>query len=422
MKLTSTCSRLLRRSRWLGMLAVVAAPSAQAVNQEIRALFTPDSANPQRNLFVNKTPVSGYCADYPSECRDNETFSIRLPMRFESASTMQPNASPRNSAMFSIPALWRPLTVTNRETGETETVEVRIAGFGSRYILSDTAVNLTGAATAIEGHRALWGGPGGGWVNAAPPCAYSGVGLYSDNYYRFFWKTPVQGTCVKTASFPIPAMTYDYLDFSYELKTPNPLTMSSGLYTGDVSYRIGPGGDFDMGDVMLPSDPDLTLNFVLDVQHTLKVDIPPGGEKVQLVPAGGWQSWLHAGRRPVRLFRDQTFNISASSRFKMLLECEITGFPYDCLILDPVSRRSVELQVSVSLPNGLTNLAGQPVKRQRLRTGAANAQQFQPGFYVDRAPGILHFEIPPHQMEFMIQPGVASTYRGKVTVIWDSEV
>ncbi|CAI8908753.1 Exported protein [Pseudomonas sp. IT-P4] len=422
MKPTSTCSRLLRRSRWLGMLAVVAAPSAQAVNQEIRALFTPDSANPQRNLFVNKTPVSGYCADYPSECRDNETFSIRLPMHFESARPMQPNASPRNSAMFSIPALWRPLTVTNRETGETETVEVRIAGFGSRYILSDTAVNLTGAATAIEGHRALWGGPGGGWVNAAPPCTYSGVGMYSDNYYRFFWKTPVQGTCVKTASFPIPAMTYDYLDFSYELKTPNPLTMSSGLYTGDLSYRIGPGGDFDMGDVMLPTDRDLTLNFVLDVQHTLKVDIPPGGEKVQLVPAGGWQSWLQAGRRPVRLFRDQTFNISASSRFKMLLECEISAFPYDCVILDSVSRRSVELQVSVSLPNGLTDLAGQPVKRRRLRAGPANAQQFQPGFYVDRAPGILHFEIPPNQMEFMIQPGAASTYRGNVTVIWDSEV
>ena len=422
MKPTSTCSRLLRRGRWLGMLAVVAAPSVQAVNQEIRALFTPDSANPQRNMFVNKTPVSGYCADYPSECRDNETFSIRLPMRFESTSPMQPNASPRNSAMFSIPALWRPLTVTNRETGETETVEVRIAGFGSRYILSDTAVNLTGAATAIEGHRALWGGPAGGWVNAAPPCTYSGVGLYSDNYYRFFWKTPVQGTCVKTASFPIPAMTYDYLDFSYELKTPNPLTMSSGLYTGDVSYRIGPGGDFDMGDVMLPNDSDLTLDFVLEVQHTLKVDIPPGGEKVQLVPAGGWQSWLHAGRKPVRLFRDQTFNISASSRFKMSLECEYSLL-FNCMIRDSVSQRTAVVQVSVSLPNGLTDLAGQPVHRRPLRMGLGQESlKFQPGFYVDRAPGVLHFEMSPYYVNSIVQSGEAASYIGNITVIWDSEV
>ncbi|WP_419712931.1 hypothetical protein [Pseudomonas sp. NFX224] len=422
MNVTSTFYRCLRRGCWLGMLAVVAAPPAQAVTQEIRALFTPDSANPQRNLFVNKTPVSGYCADYPSECRDNETFSIRLPMRFDSASPMQPNASPRNSAMFSVPALWRPLTVTNRETGETETVEVRIAGFGSRYILSDTVVKLTGAATPIEGHRNLWGGPHDGWVNAAPPCTYSGVGLYSDNYYRFFWKTPVQGTCVKTASFPIPAMTYDYLDFSYELKTPNPLTMSSGLYTGDMSYRIGPGGDFDMGDVMLPSDPDLTLNFVLDVQHTLKVDIPPGGEKINLVPAGGWQGWLQAGRKPVRLFRDQTFNISASSRFKMYYECQSWN-AFDCTIKDALGRRQVELQVFVSLPNGLTDQSGQPVRHQRLRAGTEGAQIFQPGFYVDRAPGILHFEVRKEEVEWMLrQPNVASPYSGSVTVIWDSEV
>ncbi|CAG8872835.1 hypothetical protein PS726_02766 [Pseudomonas fluorescens] len=420
MKPTSTCSRLLRRSRWLGMLAVVAAPSAQAVNQEIRALFTPDSANPQRNLFVNKTPVSGYCADYPSECRDNETFSIRLPMRFESASPMQPNASPRNSAMFSIPALWRPLTVTNRETGEMETVEVRIAGFGSRYMLSDTAVNLTGAATAIEGHRALWGGPAGGWVNAAPPCTYSGVGLYSDNYYRFFWKTPVQGTCVKTASFPIPAMTYDYLDFSYELKTPNPLTMSSGLYTGDVSYRIGPGGDFDMGDVMLPNDPDLTLNFVLDVQHTLKVDIPPGGEKIQMIAQGGWQNWLHSGRKPVRIFRDQTFHISASSRFKMFLDCQF-GPGTSCYINDG-NNIFVPIVVSVSLPAGLMDSSGNPVRQQLLKVGEANGVVFQPSQYVDRQNGTLHFELHKDAIEIVLAPTTPKHYFGTVVVIWDSEV
>jgi hypothetical protein len=405
---------------WLGLLAVFASHSAGAVTQEISALFRPDSANPQRNEFVNQTPSTGYCEYYPEICRNSNTFSLRLMTKVDSIKAMQANADPRGSAMFKVPGGWRSLTVTNVETGEAETVEVRIAGIGSNYELSDTAANLTGESDAGEGHRRLW--QGSSWVNPAPPCTTTGMGFYGASTYAFFWKVADERTCTKVANFVIPGMTYGYLDFAYELRTPNPLKMSSGFYTGSLSYRLGPGGDFDFGDVMIPNDPDLTLDFVLEVQHTLKVDIPPGGEKIQLVPAGGWQSWLHAGRKPVRLFRDQTFNISASSRFKMLLECEITGFPYDCLILDPVSRRSVELQVSVSLPNGLTDLAGQPVKRQRLRTGAANAQQFQPGFYVDRAQGILHFEIPPHQMEFMLQPGVASTYRGNVTVIWDSEV
>lgn len=407
----------LRRGQWLGMLAIVAALPAGAVTQEIRALFTPDSANPQRNTFINKTPVSGYCAEYPGQCQDNNMFSIRLPLRFESNGAMQPNAAARNSAMFRVPSLWRALTVTNTATGKSETVEVRIAGIGSQYSLSDTAANLTGASSAIEGHRSLWIN-GGSWVNPPTPCQYSGVGFYGDNDYRFFWKTPFPGGCVKTAAFRIPAMSYEYLDFAYEIRTPNPLGMSSGLYTGTINYSIGPGGDFDMGDVMMPTDSYLGLHFVLDVQHTLKVDIPPGGEKVRLVPAGGWQSWLQAGRRPVRLLRDQTFNISASSRFKMYLECPTWLF-FDCVI-DAPNSRPVELQVSVSLPNGLTDLAGQPVRRQRLRR-QADAQIYQPGFYVDRAPGVLHFEIVQEEVDYMLQNGAAS-YSGNVTVIWDSEV
>lgn len=408
----------LRRGRLLVLLIVVA-PCAEAVTQEIRALFTPDPANPQRNEFVNKTPESGYCEYYPQICRNSNTFSLRLMTRVESNRPMSAGGSPRNSAMFKVPANWRRLTVTNRQTGSVETVEVRIAGIGSNYVLSDTAANLTGASNAPDGHNALW--KGYGWVNPAPPCETTGVGFLGASTYAFFWKTPSVTPCVKTANFEIPGMSYGYLDFAYELRTPNPLGMSSGLYTGSLSYSLGPGGDFDFGDIMIPNDPDLTLDFVLDVQHTLKVEIPPGGEKVRLVPAGGWPSWLHAGRKPVRLFRDQTFQISASSRFKMYFECEAWP-PLECVLKDAIGRRPVELQVSVSLPNGLTDQSGQPVKRHRLHPGPNGAAIFQPGFYVDRAPGVLHFEVPKEEVEWMLGAQVESPYTGRVTVIWDSEI
>jgi len=405
---------------WLGLLAVFASPSAGAVALEINALFRPDSANPQRNEFVNQTPSTGYCEYYPEICRNSNTFSLRLMTKVDSIKAMQANADPRGSAMFKVPGGWRSLTVTNVETGEAEIVELRIAGIGSNYVLSDTASNLTGVPDAGDAHRYLW--QGSSWVSPPPPCVSTGMGFYGASTYAFFWKVADERTCTKVANFVIPGMTYGYLDFAYELRTPNPLKMSSGFYTGSISYSLGPGGDFDFGDVMIPNDPDLTLDFVLEVQHTLKVDIPPGGEKIQLVPAGGWQSWLQAGRKPVRLFRDQTFNISASSRFKMSLECEYSLL-FNCMIRDPVSQRTAVVQVSVSLPNGLTDLAGQPVHRRPLRIGLGQeGSQFQPGFYVDRAPGILHFEMSPYYVNSIVQSGEAARYIGNITVIWDSEV
>jgi hypothetical protein len=399
----------------LALAMTLVAPSVGAVNQEIRALFTPDPSQPQKNVFINKTPNSGYCATYPDQCQDNNMFSIRLPIRFGPRA----NIGRLDLIPVKVPANWRQLTVTNRQTLETETVEVRITGVGSEYVLSHSAASLVGVTDILEGHQKLW--YGNSWVYAPPPCEYSGVGAYTPNTYRFFWKTPIEAACNKRTYFAIPHMSFDTLDIAYELRTPNPLGMSSGLYTGSMTYRVGPGADFDLGS-MPANDSNLTLDFVLDVQHTLKVDIPPGGEKVRLTPAGGWQSWLQEGRKPVRLFRDQSFNISASTRFKMHLECEIAINPFECMILDRKSGRAVEVQVSTTLPNGLTDLAGQPVKQRRLRTGAANAQQFQPSFYVERRPGVLHFEIPSSQMGFMLSPGQAGYYAGNVTVIWDSDL
>lgn len=405
---------------WILLMVWWLMPQALAQDVSITALFKPDPTQPHLNQFKNTTPPSGYCERYPGQCVENQTFSLQVPIQFESSQAIPANhGSPRQGAAFRVPAQWRDLTVRH-ESGAVETVKMRITGIGSKYVTEDVR-QLTGDTNEDYrfAHNLLWGLS---WVNSPAPCLYSGVGYYGTNYYGFFWKTPVEAACNKQAKFQVPWMRYEFLDFSYELFTPNPLGMLAGHYTGSLTYTVGPNGDFDFGDVMLPSSPILTMNFNLDVQHTLKVDVPPGGEKVQLLPAGGWQSWLHAGRKPARLFRDQTFNISASSRFKMYMECEFIGVVYDCLLDDRVSKRGVELQVFVTLPNGLTDMSGQPVRHMRLRAGAANALFFQPGFYVDRAPGVLHFEVPPRQMQFMLSPGAGPFYRGNVTVIWDSEI
>ena len=393
----------------------------QAQVSTITALFKPDSSQPHFNTFTNTTPPSGYCQIYPAQCEINQFFSLRVPIQFNSRIPIPANhPSQRQGAMLKAPAQWRELTVYHETTRQPEKVRVRIAGIGSRAVTDDVMALVGGADDYRLAHNYLWGSS---WVNSPPPCVFTGNGFYGTTFYDFFWKTPTLGACAKQAKYNVPWLRFDYLDFAYELQTPNPLGMSSGHYTGSLTYTVGPNGDFDFGDVMLPTDSAVTLDFNLDVQHTLKVDIPPGGESIKLVPVGGWQGWLQAGRKPVRLMRDQTFNISASSRFKMFMECEFDSInKRDCGLNDRHARRQVRLQVAVSLPNGLTDMAGQPVRQMRLRSGAANALYFQPGFYVDRAPGVLHFEVPPDQMAFMLEPGVGPVYRGQVTVIWDSEV
>ena len=404
----------------IGVLSLLTCSSAWSEEVSILASFRPDSANPQQNKFRNDTPSSGYCAGYPSECRDNDMFSLHVPIQFNSNAPIQANhPSSRQGATFKVPAQWRELSVVHETTGEPETVKVRIAGLGSQYVTEDVLSLVGGGSSYVFAHAQLWGAS---WVYAPAPCLYSGVGLVGSNNYAFFWKTPAEASCDKQARFNVPWLRYSYLDFAYELITPNPLGMSSGRYSGRLTYSVGPNGDFDMGDVMQPTDSTLVLNFTLEVQHTLKVEIPPGGNRVELVPQGGWQAWLTQGRKPTRLFRDQTFNMSSSSRFKMNLDCQYTLDGNRCSVRDPVSGHVVPLDVSVTLPNGLVDAAAQPVNRRPLRRDGIGTELFQPRFYVDRKPGTLHFEIARDEVGEMLKPGIARSYSGLVTVIWDSEV
>ncbi|ALI02518.1 hypothetical protein C1Y08_29500 [Pseudomonas sp. FW306-02-F02-AA] len=406
---------------FIGACLVVSSLQAVAVVLPITATFNPDPSNPQKNEFKNTTRNVGFCWSYPAICKSYGIFSLRSHVNVGVQGAIQPNQEDvRKGAMIKTPAAWRALTVLNRETGELATVEVRIAGMGGVYRLSDSAMELTGEPEYVGAHTALWGSD---WRTAPGPCVAIGTTTYyGPTGFQFFWLTPEETVCGKQAKFLIPGFGYESLDFTYELRTPDPLKMSTGVYQGTQVYSIGPGGDFDLGDVVAPSDNIIQLDFTLTVEHTLKVEIPPGGNRIELVPQGGWQAWLQQGRKPTRLFRDQTFNISASSRFKMNLECEYTQDGKTCSLREPVTGHAVPLNVSVSLPPGLTDAGGQSVSRQQLLRDGSTTKMFQPGVYVDRKPGTLHFEIPSSEVAEMIRPGSQRQYSGSVTVIWDSEV
>jgi hypothetical protein len=404
--------------RTVGALLYALSVQALAEVIEITAAFTPDPARPQANEFKNTTANSGYCTSYPTECVRWNIFSIATAMSLNSNRLITANhTNPRQGAMFNVPVDWREVSVTDETGHNSAVVQVRIAGIGGKYRLSRRVQELIGEElVGNRAHDKLWSN--GDWLEAPKPCTYGPFSVFDDWSWSFFWMTPVVGVCAKQAAFDIPGLTYENVDFAYELRTPNPLKMTPGTYTGSMVYSVGPGADFDMGDVMQPSTNSIQLYFTLTVNHVLAVEIPPGGNDVQLVPQEGWQAWLQGRRQPTRLLRDQTFNIYASTPFKMQLSCAI-DLGNTCGLQDAAGNR-VPVNVAVSLPYGLTR-NGQAVNHQPLRLDGQGTERFEPNHYVARKPGTLHFSVEQDGVRQMLELGSAK-FSGEVTVIWDSEV
>ncbi len=291
------------------LMFTVSSVTASEVN--ITARFLPDSNNPNVNNFENTTPNTGYCQINPTWCSSDRRFSIVIPNR------------PINQSIgLKVPYSWRELQVTHSD-GSTQPLKIRIVGMGATQQLYPEVTTITGEPNAIIAHDKLWSG--GHWLYPQQACSGGSGGRYTDWAFYFFWTFASANACIKTALFEIPSMYFGELNIMYELQTPNPLAMSMGLYRGQLTYNLGPNGDFVFGDATA-TDPNITLNFTLSVQHTLQVIFPAGADQLTLAPQGGWLQWLYNGPRhlPEKLTANQTYQQWSSTRFKMQLQCQYT--------------------------------------------------------------------------------------------------
>ena len=403
----------------LVFLAGFAAPQVLATTVEISAKFSPDPNNPQVNTFKNTTPNSGLCNTFQSFCTTQGLYSIRLGIE---ALTQRPilanHENIRDGAMIKVPAEVRSVQVTNTTTGQTAEVQFSITAFSAtnrtRSVYDIIDVSATGPNGA---NSTLWGGSAWSY-NAPAPCvlgASMGTSSYIDADY--FWSTPVAAPCGKSPAYDIDMLRLRNASVSYLMTTPDPLKMESGVYTGTINYSVGPNGDFDFGDNLLATDNVVTMNLTLTVEHTLKFQFPAGYGSVTLNPAGGWQQWLNKGRRPEKLWADQRFKIWASSPFSVTLQCD-NALNDQCAIKNAAGH-TVPVATRLTLPGGLRNASNQTVERFLLST---NPEVISPSQYVDNGNATLHFEVDRDQVKTMIDEHSGSTYKGNITVIWNSEI
>ncbi|MCH7376598.1 hypothetical protein MM182_14665 [Aeromonas sp. MR19] len=197
----------------------------------------------------------------------------------------------------------------------------------------------------------------------------------------------------------------------YKLKAPDPLKMENGVYKGSLVLSIGRNKDLDFGNGTY-SDSQLTINFTMKVRHQIKIDFPPGGDKVVLLPPGGWSDWIYRGKNrvPSSLRADLHYRIWFSSKIKVTLSCEYPNGS-ECFIKNTKDGHLVPIHVywrDYSLIT--TTTAGLVFAPSVDGTPAVNADRF------------FSFKITDSQVlkEMMKRPG--GTYKGKVTIIFDATI
>jgi hypothetical protein len=386
---------------------------ANAAALEVQAEIRPDPLNPGNAEIVNNTLESGYCTEFPNNCRGKGIRSDSFPIVFTASGGIPKG----HEIPFAFPVTWKTFTVEHTSVpGETAEIQIRIAGVGTRYRLSATAQSITNGAEGqnpIYYHALLWQPS---WALPTGSCQQvndTSHGATTDGFgFSTFWLTPENvTTCPRTPEFNIPGMTLQSLDVHYELRAVRPEQLISGNYHGEYTYSTS--GDFNFG-TLTPNDGAMTFNLNLAVKQDVNIKMP--ADSIALAPKGGWMEWITHGRRPEKILGDLRFFILTSTPFKMDLSCSQPGAG-TCLISN--GTHEVPVDISVSLPNPWMDDAGQSVARRPLKIGGAGLEHLKPAGLPTRQPSLLHFEVQQDSVATMHD---ASNYRGTVNITFDSDI
>lgn len=387
-----------------------------AVTRDVKFLYRPDPSVPASNAFV---PVNAISCGSRVTCRANE-YGVQLGST--QATRISAGPESRNTPMFRTATDWRPVTLRNGSTGGLVTANMRVVAVSGTFRFQPSLLQLVPQARDFWiAYSMLFGGDGSGlhsgWINPPSPCVgWQSTVLGNANLQTFSIRT-ADTPCMRPVISTINSFQITDLIIVAEIILPRPQLAQAGLYSGIQRYTVGPGMDIDFGDAVRVSDPELAINLQLEVDPLFRVEFPGGSNLLSLEPEGGWLNWLNRGRKPTRLWRDQHFNLFTSVPFKMSLQCEHSQGDH-CAIAASDGHQ-VPVEIRLTLPNGMQDAAGQPVRRHLLNR--VETPHFAPSQFILGRQATLHFEVPQPDMESMLDhAGMA--YNGSVTIIWDPQI
>jgi len=395
---------------------------------DITAEFSPSVDKPENNTFTNTTPQSGYCLSYSKECAAKGLFSLAMGITLTPSKALTANDQPQDSLYFKMPSTPRKITVQNNQTGETQEISFRVSAFSGMY----WGINDHGAYDWKN--VSFFSYPTGG-------CNYVTPGWLSNKWFRWIWDYPTGDiACYNLSKVDRPEGSDKYvrlvedLSFGYQLTTPNPLKMSSGTYTGSISFSVGPGGEIDFGNNFQATDSELTLNFTLTVNHELKLSTEAQDQNVSLQPCArgrvcseeegkaNWERWMISLITPQMSGRSN-FKLSSSGAFTAYIECTETVGDQCAITSDNSPSQHIPVQTLLTLPDNIVDMdSGATVVKRPLTVGKDLSKNIfvTKEFGQDRS-GSIDFLIEQRDVDTMLQTR-PDTFKGAVTVFFDPKI
>lgn len=416
---------IFRRFRFFSALMLLGHLTANAASMEITASFSPSIERPNDNFFTNTTPQSGFCTYLPSECITANRVSIALPLTYKTIRAIPANGSMREGVFVRLPRR-QDVTLINMD-GETITARFTPNFFSAR-ITPHGGINTWGNGGTLGYPQNSGGGTG---------CS-SGIGggyIVQGESLMYAWRANDGTNCYRVSDIErSEGIVFDELSIGYEFTTPNPLSLGSGVYEGEIIYQVGPGGDLDFGDNADVSDDTLFVRFRVNVSHELFLNADNSNRDVKLLPCAhnktcsleegnaNWERWM-INRVTPQLTGGSNFKLSSSGAFTVYLECE-HYLESDCALKsENLSAQVIPVKTLITLPENIVNSStGAGVFKQHVFVGKDISKSvFSTKSYGQDKSGRIDFQIEQKHVETMLMTR-PDTYRGTVTVIFDPEI
>lgn len=251
---------------WLSAMLALAAPVAEALEVTLSARYRGENSS----AFEHTTPEASSCVIFPSMCARGPT--VDLPVTYSKRTVVTPQ--PRENFFIRFPER-KQITVYSDQTGEAQQVTLNFTRVAQRV-------------ASPQRERNPSTGP------AHDDCTTQSGRWVTQNEYLYHWtilRTPAAcwSRPARSTWNQVEPVTTSQLSVAYTLETPTTYRFRTGTYRGSVTYRIGPGGDFDFGDeVTALNDDSLTIHVVLEVEHSFRVEFGLDFDHARLEPPGGW--------------------------------------------------------------------------------------------------------------------------------------